>query len=279
MKIGNESLMSLLFICFIIVICGCKVKKFTPNNFNEIFKNFIKLPGSNNTLISKYEVSISDYNRFINSEGKTNPDFYKENMIHSTKWFELELEGMYKDTQKRLVEPLARNYSTYEFYQYYPVVNVSYKAAINYCTWMSLEINKYKYKDDIKVRLPTLDEYKLMMTAFNIQVPADTLTREQLYETKYRSDINLKYHFYNEHLSQYSYARVFDGYFIQGPIFHNPQSDNNICSVIGNVSEMIDSTSTFGGNWDSFPNDVFKELPYNAPDPRIGFRIVLEIVD
>lgn len=57
---------------------------------------------------------------------------------------------------------------------------------------------------------------------------------------------------------------------------------NGLYDMIGNVSEMINEKGKQkGGNWDCFINEcgVNKTQYYKDNDPRVGFRVFMEIIE
>ena len=54
-----------------------------------------------------------------------------------------------------------------------------------------------------------------------------------------------------------------------------------IYDVIGNVSEMTSDGKQKGGSWDNYPEEctVDKTQSYTLPDPRVGFRVIMEIIE
>jgi len=117
--------------------------------------------------ICKYQVSVFDFNLFINETSyKTNADvFNQSNTCHEEKW------SLKKDVNwKHGVRNGARVPKEYD----HPVVHVSWNDAIKYCAWVSSKMNR-------NFRLPTEAEWECACRA-NTLSPFNTgnnLTTDQ----------------------------------------------------------------------------------------------------
>ncbi len=62
---------------------------------------------------------------------------------------------------------------------------------------------------------------------------------------------------------------------------HYKANNLGIFDIIGNVSEITQSGLQKGGSWDNYLEEctIDKTQNYELPDPRIGFRVVMEVIE
>jgi len=207
--------------------------------------------GCQSTKISKYEVTNEEFRKFL-SDVEMDSEFLDSH------------ESWAKVSAHSDVMVMSKHYFSHPAFNDYPVVNVSLDLAKQYCAWMTSQ--KSSNKKRITYRLPTLEEYEKMFTSNKTVMSSD-------YYEDYtcRELVNLKYLSHQDSL--YNFAA--DGAFFTNDV-HKTKKVNGIYGLIGNVSEITSEGSIVGGNWDSLPSEVFAVKKYDAPDPRIGFRVVVE---
>ena len=84
---------------------------------------------------------------------------------------------------------------------------------------------------------------------------------------------------YNRELDDYTSD---DGGFFPVYVDSYWPNDYGLYNVIGNVSEMLQVKGIArGGNWDMAPEDAVltSEQTYSGADPRIGFRVFMEVIE
>ena len=230
------------------------------NSVKRLKKGFNSYPVQSETttiFISKHEVTNKEFNTYLGFLQKNNPEQYQQDLNDTLKWTQR--------IDEEYFEIYQRNYRWHPRFNNQPTVNVSLQAAKNYCSWLTKKIAK-KNKN-ITFRLPTKDEL-LSLINQNIQKCNSN------YHADYDSNFcgNLKY---NDDVGKAK--REIDGFLPMGEVTIFKQSNSYHC-IIGNVSELTESGEALGGNWDTFPSEINKPLNYSYPDPRIGFRVVMEII-
>lgn len=218
-------------------------------------------------FFGKYEVTNAEYNKFLNNVLLSRElDLFKSCVYDSIKWHE-KFPGGY-------ITPMLENYHWHPAYLEYPIVNISYDAANKYCEWLTQQYNrqsKRKYQK-VRFRLPTEEEWKFAAGNGNINAKTG-FENDQVQNEKQCYLANIKTgpdRFYD------------DGGFFQVKVDSYLPNDFGLFNMIGNVSEMTQTKGqSKGGNWFLEMKDctIDKEFKYDGPDPRVGFRIVMEIIE
>ena len=189
-------------------------------------------------------------------------------------------------------DPMTDMYGWHPAYSNYPVVNIPYEGAVAYCKWLTVQYNQQhpegKY---VSFRLPTEKEWRYAAGSKNEKAitpfPHDNII------TKDPKSFGLK----NTHISRLDGTEFSICYL--GNIktdsmryqddggFHTVKSESyapnplGIYNTFGNVAEMTSTKGIIkGGSWaDLFWECTFdKNATYSAPDPRVGFRIMMEVI-
>ena len=235
-------------------------------------------------FISKYEVTNEQYNAFLQDLRYTKEtDKLKIASIDSNQWVK----------EYRYCEPFKVHYHSHPAYNKYPVVNISYDAAVLYCEWLTEKINR-EYEGDyiFQCRLPQRKEW--MRAAIGNESPKPyTWGGPYLVNKKgellcnYRTIGDANIH-YNEETESYEVLQggksiLGNTHFNASFLFTAPVDSYNenvlgIYNMNGNVAEMLhNSEIVAGGSWSSPGFDVqIKSTARNtAPAPTIGFRPVI----
>ncbi|WP_343634972.1 SUMF1/EgtB/PvdO family nonheme iron enzyme [Fluviicola sp.] len=226
------------------------------------------VPVSGNVYMDKYEVTNGDYNRFLNNlklSGQT--ELYQVALYDSTQW----VQGKYAISFN---DPMKDMYHWHPAYKNYPAVCMSYEGAKAYCEWLTKQYNLQRKRTYTQVvfRLPTEKEWRTAagsgdpkaITPFpNNQIK----TCDKCYLGNIRT----------------SNDRFFeDGGFHQVKVHSYDPNKMGFFNTLGNVSEMTSSKGkALGGSWyDLFEDCTFdKTQSYSNPDPTVGFRVVMEIIE
>jgi formylglycine-generating enzyme required for sulfatase activity len=232
--------------------------------------------------IAKTEVSNAEYKLFLNDLKLTGElEKLAIAQIDSLKW---NLGG---STNKSYVE----YYLSHPAYKDYPVVNVSYEAALLYCDWLSAKFNKLYGSKKFKFRLPTKEEFvragrgdnqtagyawgsnKLrnangQMLCNHLQLGAESIHR-------------------NTTTGKYEIIPVFDdmaagGSDITAPVKSYWPNQFEVYNLNGNVAEMLSTKGiAIGGAWRNTGYDVRleSETVYTEAAPTIGFRVITSWVE
>jgi len=233
-------------------------------NIKKLDKSLMEV--SEGIYASKYEVNNLEYGTFLNHLGDTN--LYRQYNYDSTQWMS-KYPYSYND-------PLAGYYHGHSAYDNYPVVNISHAAAVGYCQWLTSTYNQYKKRKhkEVLFRLPHETEW---LSATGI------VDNDQKYPWG-NNAVNEKGLYYAntkiQETDRVNYAADKALYTAEVDAF-DPNS-LGLYNTIGNVCEMlIEPGRQKGGSWDDFFEDcaVGKYQNYSPPDPRIGFRIFMEIIN
>lgn len=135
---------------------------------------------------------ISD--RLFAEEAEVRNEQYNEFLVYLVKHNLIDLYEKYKFDLSAYEEPalsMMKNYTSArivtkkeKYFTQYPAVNISYEAAIAYCSWLTDQYNglaEKKYKK-VKFRLPTIEEYQI--AAASIKNPTSWNVNEQMVEVK-----------------------------------------------------------------------------------------------
>ncbi|HNV27815.1 MAG TPA: SUMF1/EgtB/PvdO family nonheme iron enzyme [Cyclobacteriaceae bacterium] len=136
-------------------------------------------PITDKLLAEEAEVRNEQYNEFLAYLVKNNlNDLYKKYKFDLSKYDEPALSMMKNYTAARIITKKEK------YFTQYPAVNISYEAAVAYCSWLTDQYNgltEKKYKK-VKFRLPTIEEYQI--AAASIKNPTSWNIDEQMVEVK-----------------------------------------------------------------------------------------------
>lgn len=209
--------------------------------------------------VAKYEVTNAEFREFLNS----NAAFHEKYMYDSMQWT--------KKFPYAHNEPLLNFYHWHPAYDDYPAVNISYEAAEAYCEWLTKTFNNSKKRKFKKVvyRLPTEVEW-LKFSGNNPEEMVNTPESKTAL-----ANIKVK----DETLGGSNYK--FDGSLHTARVGSYKANSLGLYDIIGNANEITIERTQKGGSWDSFPDEckTSKSQQFELPDPRVGFRVVMEIIE
>lgn len=229
-------------------------------NKKGIEDKYVKI--ESNIYISQTEVTNLEYREFLYSlisAGQT--EKYKLCLFDSTEW------RMPNDDN----EPLVVYYHRHPAYNQYPISNITARAMTLYCEWMTEKYNSYAKKKYKKVlfRLPAESEWiRAASVVINGVLPWEGAT---VVDQKGNLRANLKRTKTNERDGDDGYA----------PVYSYKPNKIGIYNIIGNAAEYTKQGSIMGGSWDNDISEcgIDKKQNYTLPDPRVGFRIVMEVLE
>lgn len=265
MSLFKSLILISLFFC---LIC-CNRNNWINGSANN--KNYFEF--SENKSISKFEVSNKEFRYFLNDIKSENQNDYDKYYPDSLRWTDTDLYN----------QPYSRNYFWHAAFNDFPVVNITEEAANAYCDWLSLNHKKRK----VVFRLPTKEEFLQVYKQLDIEILTDEVNDYQP-----RIPFNLKYYaidsdgikgiMYHVDGAMFTSATRLKNLYrgISKSKFKNYKHKSGVYHLIGNVEEMLIDGTTIGGSFDSLPSEVLNsnEKPI-SPNPRIGFRVVKEIVN
>lgn len=257
----------LLFTCFVIILILFSSLKF----HKQLEKNYIQFDV--NLYASPYEVTNIEYREFLNALLASHQDeLYRKSVYDSTLW-----NTKFETTNNN---PLAAYYHSNNVYDNYPIVNISLEAANSYCNWLTSTYNnnpKRKFKK-VLFRLPTEKEWIQLANPLPNQKLPWNGNQEFIYINKQQ-----KYYCANliciDSLGNRNYT--IDGGFLTTIVGHYKPNKIGIYDVIGNVCEMTSEGKLKGGSYNNTIEESYtdKTQNYTLPDPRVGFRIVMEVIE
>jgi len=224
------------------------------------------LPLNEKLFVAKYETSNADYGKFLANLKRSNEtELLKLANYDSTGW-----KNKFKFAFN---DPLVENYYQHPSYSNYPIVNISFEGAKAYCDWLTQQYNSQRKRKYTQVifRLPTEEEWKLAAGSGNTNAKTPFVNDNiQNNEKCYLGNIKI------------SEGKLMDdGAFYTASVSSYVANKSGFFNTFGNVAEMIDKKGIAkGGSWyNTFDECTFdKQQAYTNPDPGIGFRIVMEVI-
>lgn len=260
---------------FLLLVLGGLCTAMAPHA-DALFKLKDKTAQVNQVYMSRTEVTNYEYKAFLMAlieDGKA--DLVPQYAPDINVWTDDMSFG----------EPVRDNYFKHPAFDNYPVVGISYEAAVAYCEWLTESLGTrvgQKKKTDgrqYRFRLPTLQEWQ---TAARHDAPNDAYMSGGF---PYPRNDKGEYMF-NHKLGRGDYAGIphgksheYEGYMITAPVEAFPQTDNGFYNLAGNVAEMVAEKGVAkGGSWfhESEMATIDAELNYEAPKSWLGFRFVVE---
>jgi formylglycine-generating enzyme required for sulfatase activity len=231
-------------------------------------KQYVKLKDS--LYVGIYEVTNKDYKSFLNDlKLKQNNEELKQCNPDTNQWTS-KIKFSY-------LEPFKDYYFSHPSYKDFPVVNITKEAANKYCDWLTNYYNSQPKKIFKKVlfRLPTEKEWIHFASA----LPGNSLP----WYGNFAYDANLKYFanvkFENKGYGTFNYTA--DNSFAPSKCGRYEMNKKGLYDIIGNVAELTETGIIKGGSWDNLIDEcgVDKNQDFQLPDPRVGFRVVMVIVE
>jgi len=233
---------------------------------------FVKFDES--LLVSKYELTNEEYSEFLNTLKKTNQvKKFNEFFPDSSMWTE--------KFKPSFNVPFKKLYHNHPAYNDYPVVNINKKAIETYCNYMTNKYNKNperKYKR-VLFRLPTENEWKKCFSP----LPGHKLPwygnfpyiADENNQIKPLANLKVKNHASGE------FSYIFDESLIAAPVGNYAENQLGIYDIVGNVAELTQEAKIKGGSWYNELHECYinKTQNYQLPDPRVGFRLIMEVIE
>lgn len=266
-------------VCLLLVL----MTSFTGTTFSHLTAKLIQADYAkvkDNLYLGKYEISNMEYRTFMTSLGVDKKmDLYKSCAPMPSQW---------KINGKTQLE--ANNYYTSESFDKYPVLTVTYEAALEYCKWLTEAYNSDPNREFHKIlfRLPTEDEWTF---AANGGDNSKTYT----WGTSYMNDA--KGNFYCQFKRLGDNSITFDnqsntykvvennieipGLLIPGPVNSFNSNSFGLYNMCGNAAEMVSEKGIAkGGSYNDPGYDVriASSKKYADPSSEIGFRVAMEII-
>ncbi len=233
--------------------------------------------------VNKFETTNSEYRSFLKwAEEKEMANLIKDSKVHHEGWSEL-----------GLMPVNSQYYYKHQAFDNYPVVNITYEGALNYCNWLTDQYNssrKRKFKE-VRFRLPTKEEW-VSIASGGRQIVAFPWGSPYLKNSKGRYLANflrigegrVKIDIKDRSKIEYHIPEDLKPVALTVPVDQYPQGPYGLHSLSGNVAEMVaEKGSTKGGSFGSSgyylrinAEDQFEGFEYS---PYIGFRYVMEVIE
>jgi formylglycine-generating enzyme required for sulfatase activity len=238
----------------------------------DVEKSLVKINES--LFASKYEVTNKQYTDFLL--------FLKQNnMKEQLNVAQIDSANWNKINDKE--HPYVKYYHSHPAYNNYPLVNVSFEAALLYCDWLTQQYNSSKRKKykKVKFRLPTEQEWIIAAKAGDqASVYAwsgnEFKNKKGEYRCNFKGDPNNKMGNASINSDRADVTATVNAYW--------PNSFG-LYNMTGNVAEMIANKGiTKGGSWLDNQEALKIESTgeYKDGDSKrisIGFRYFMEIIE
>ncbi|MEN8929281.1 MAG: SUMF1/EgtB/PvdO family nonheme iron enzyme [Flavobacteriales bacterium] len=172
--------------------------------------------------------------------------------------------------------PMEEYYFRHPAYKKYPVVNVTYEQATNYCNWLTETLNKKYSYQKVLVRLPTEKEWEDAAKGGNKYANYPWGTESMRVE-----DGKNKGNFHANFVLKKGITMM-DGATITAPVTSYWPNDFGLYNMSGNVSEMVSEKGLVkGGSWKNRADwlRIDKKQYVFSASPEVGFRYMVEIIE
>lgn len=239
---------------------------FIPNGSIEICNKTYTL---DSYFIAEQEVTNREYNNFLNDLKINKKDSeFDIAKVHCENW----------RIQKQ-VDSFAILYNTALNYQNYPVVNISYDAAVLYCKWLTSKLNDKTHE----YRLPSKIEW-IYAARGGLELTRYSWGGKFLRNNK--GDFMCNFYNIGDEFIHFdsdkkyevrNFSEVLGRTHIPLPVNSFSSNGFGLFNMCGNVAEMIDEKGiALGGSWNSTGYDVRieSEMNYDESNIYVGFRPV-----
>lgn len=239
----------------------------------ETVDNYVRF--DNDLFVSKFEITNGEYKQFINQLKENYGNDTVVSFLPDTALWTSKFNNSYN-------EPYTNMYYWHPSYDNYPVVNINKKAMESYSTWLTEKYNsnqKRKFKKVI-FRLPTEREWM----QFSSPLPGHKLPWYGDYPYVMDKECNKVCMLTNIKVMDYKlgkYNYVQDGALITCSVGSYKPNKIGIYDIIGNVAELTSDDKLKGGSWSNTLSECYVDISqdFELPDPRVGFRLVMEIIE
>jgi formylglycine-generating enzyme required for sulfatase activity len=177
---------------------------------------------------------------------------------------------------------MEKNYHSNAAYGDYPIVNIQYSAALEYCKWLTKEYNATKKRTytKVKFRLPTEEEWIVATKC----LPGGKLPwyGDKGYTSDLKYMANIKFALV-EAGGKTGLDYLADNALYMTRVGEYPKNPNDLFDMIGNVAEMVsEEGKAKGGGWNSFISECYVDQSQKYEGwghPEVGFRLFMEIIE
>ncbi|HMQ59972.1 MAG TPA: SUMF1/EgtB/PvdO family nonheme iron enzyme [Flavilitoribacter sp.] len=234
-----------------------------PGDAQDIEKQFARVNGR--LYVQKAEVSNTDYQAFLT-------DLAKNGKWEAVKKYRVDSTGWALKTRLEDAGFWAENYHSDKKFGDYPVVNISLEAAQAYGAWLTERYMREENRTfpSVAFRLPSEAEWKLI--ALSAQAYSVDPRESAKKKSKKNMTANLRTGAGKRKAGKAPVTMKVDG---------SKANKLGLFHMVGNVCEMTRSGALKGGSWDTVAGEsaVHLSQKYELPNPRVGFRLVMEMVE
>lgn len=226
---------------------------------------------SDSIFVSMIETTNKDYRLFLDYLLETNQQ--EEYNLHLPKSY------LWKDKVNYCFsDDYSMNYFSNVKFDNYPVVNISKESMDAYCEWLTqcYYKNGKKYSKII-VRLPSVEEWNKMANPNNYKY-FPWGTNSVFVKCKKKKNCSDSCLIANIKVDNNNNTDNSIGVNVIAQF--SSTLDIGFYDIIGNVAEMTQEHIVKGGSWDNLTYECYLKnvQNYKVPDPRVGFRILIEII-
>lgn len=259
-----------LVLVFGLLIGAPVLKDFTPKKTKG---GFLYIPSGQLQISDTEQKSLNGFFMFETEITNAQYKLYLNDLQRQGKTEELAISAVNSDLWNSLEgfnQPLVDNYFSHPAYADYPVVNLSYEAAVDYCEWMTQRFNEQLNEGTIQVRLPTREEWTYAAKG-GLQLATYPWGGYYVQNSKgcYLANFNPQD---EKNDDGGLYTVLVDAYF---------PNNYGLYNTSGNVAEMLaQKGKAMGGSWKTESSkdiQVDSEETYTKAAPTLGFRPVMSL--
>jgi formylglycine-generating enzyme required for sulfatase activity len=232
------------------------------------------VPLGQNLWAAQHEVTNQEYKSFLEAvKDSLSKEQFKRLKPDTAAW-ESVLDKYYK--------PFTEHYFQHPAYRRYPVVNVAKTQMLAYCQWRTQQYHQNPKRAFKKVQFRLPDEQEWLKLAsplpgHNLPWYGNLPYKNTPKNHKLEYLANLKLYDY----TQKKYTYYADDGFTCAAVGSYPANQLEAYDLIGNVAELTQEGVIKGGSWDNTlaESTVEQNQNYVLPDPRVGFRVVMEVLE
>ena len=261
---------SAIFMVIVLALIVENLSAQEKGTFKQFKNSFSKV--KDGFWVGKTEVSNDDYHQFLNAI---------KSDVSETEFKTLLPDTLVWRATLSYNEPMVKYYFSHPAYKNYPVVGVSYEAALAYCAWLNKDFERIKSKNQLKqgrFRLLTPEEWKYAAQGGDT---TKTYPWGSGFVRNNRGSYLANFNYRAEDTAQ-SKSGLNDRAVYTSPVlsfFPNSFGAYNMC---GNVAEMVlHKGIVMGGSYldPAYNIRVYSKKTYTSATADIGFRVAFMVAE
>jgi formylglycine-generating enzyme required for sulfatase activity len=268
--------LKIILLCFVSI--SILFAKPPERKLKKILKGFKFIPAGKAIVNQKYK----DVDQFYIAETEVSNQTYQNFLAFlSQKGNITEVKIAKYNTENvqdndSTVRKFDSNYASFPGFQKYPVVHITYEAAMIYCKWLEGDINEQLAGEaTVEVRLPTESEW-IRAARGDKHYSLFPWGGPRLKNGKGNYLANFDVDLAPKVAS--SLTKPNTGFISTAEVDSYFQNENGLYNVSGNVAEMLNEKGKCkGGSWatDGKSCEIDTTINYFSPSPSLGFRPVV----